>query len=77
MLMMKGEDGLFLVGREPMVARNPAVVLVHFAVTLFPVVELAGLNPQPSDDLFGRKASAVRPITNIVDHRVAGVVGPS
>ena len=73
--MMEGEDGLLLSGREPMVARNPTVVFIDFAVPLLPVVELAGLNAQPGDDLLGRDIGPLRPMPNIVDQRIAGIVG--
>ena len=72
---MKGKDGLLLVGGEPMVSWNPSVVFVDLAVALFPVIELAGLDSEPSHDLLGRNAAAILPMTNIVDHRIAGVVG--
>ena len=47
---MKRDDGLFLRVREPEVARNLAVVLVHLAVPRPPVIKLAAGHAEPADE---------------------------
>ena len=45
---MEVEDGVFLLGFEPVIARHPGVVLVDFAIAFLPVVEdlfLIGCGP--------------------------------
>ena len=58
-----------------MITGNPTSVLVDLAVAQLPVVELASLNSQPGDDAFGGDASAILPVTNVIDNRVTGVGG--
>ena len=72
---MKFQDRLPLLGCQPMVARDPTVMLVDFAVASLPVVEFARLNSEPGNDAFGGNAGAILPVTNVIDNRVAGVVG--
>ena len=51
---MKLDDRLLFPVFEPPVAGNPAVVLIDFAVTFSPVVELALTDADPLNDLLGR-----------------------
>ena len=48
---MEADDGLLLPILQPEIAGNPAVVLVYLAVAFPPVVELAGGDVQPPDEL--------------------------
>jgi len=45
--------------------------LIAFAVTLPPVVKLAGAQLQPTQQTFDEQASLVRPGANKIDHLVA------
>jgi hypothetical protein len=54
---MKADDGLLLPILKPEVAGNPAVMLVHLSVALSPVVELAGGDVEPPDELTGADLS--------------------
>ena len=74
-LGMEVEDRFFLVGFEPVVAWDPGVVFVDFAIAFFPVVELAFGDVNPGDEAFGRDLGFVRPGLDEVDDLVAGVVG--
>ena len=52
---VEGANGMLLPILQPMVPRHPTVVLVHLAVTLAPVVELALADAQPPDQPLGRQ----------------------
>ena len=52
-VQMKIDDGLFFPGFQPEISGNPSVVLVHLAVALAPVVELAGGYHQPANETSG------------------------
>jgi len=47
----KGTDAFFLQVGEPMVARDPGVVLVDFAEALLPVAELARADADPGEEV--------------------------
>lgn len=72
---MKVEDRFLLLGFEPVIARDPGVVFVDFAIALLPVVELALGDVDPGDEAFDRDLGFVGPGLNEVDDLVAGVVG--
>ena len=48
---MKFDDCLTFVFSQPVVTRDPAIVLIHFAVTIFPCEEFAGLNADPAKNV--------------------------
>ena len=62
MAIVEVEDGLFLPVFQPVVAGDPAVVLVDLAVALLPVVELALRDAQPGEKLAGRDLGPLRPV---------------
>src|SRR5262249_52080064 len=74
-LLMEVEDGLLLLGLQPVVARDPGVVLVGLAVARLPVVPLAGADAQPDEEAGDGDAGALRPAVDEIDDGVAGVVG--
>src|SRR5262249_8759296 len=74
-LGMEVEDGLFLLGFEPVVAWHPGVVFVDFAIAFLPVVELALGDVDPGDETLGGDLCCVRPGPDEVDDLVACVVG--
>jgi hypothetical protein len=69
------EDGRLLPRLEPPVARDQGIVLVGQAVACPPVVELAGGDPQPSDEPTPGDLGALGPVADEVDDGVAGIVG--
>src|SRR5258707_3237739 len=58
---MEPDDGLLLPLLQPEVAGNPAVVLVHLAIAVPPVVELAGGDIEPPDEPPGADLGLLRP----------------
>lgn len=74
-LGMEVEDFFLLVGFEPMVAWDPGVVFVDFAIALLPVVEFTFGDVDPGDEAFGRDLGFVGPGLDEIDDLVAGVVG--
>jgi len=72
---MKVEDGLLLLGLEPVVARDPGVVLVGLAVAVLPGVPLGGGQPQPQQEASDGDAGLAGPVVDEIDDAVAGVVG--
>jgi hypothetical protein len=75
MLVVKRKNRLALPGFQPVVARNLAVVSVGFAVARFSRVILAAGKSQLSQELLDRQIRPVRPIFEIVNNFVAGIVG--
>ena len=71
----EGADVFLLVVGEPVIARDPGVVLVDFAEALFPVVELAGADADPGEEATSRDAGLVAPSADEIDEGVTGVVG--
>jgi hypothetical protein len=65
---------LFPVEKLPVVGYL-AVVLIDHAKPLLPIVELAGADADPGNELLGRDFSPFRPVADIVDNLVTGVVG--
>jgi hypothetical protein len=72
---MEGEDGLSLLGFEPVVARDPGVVLVGLAVAVLPRVPLGGGDPEPQEEASDGDARLAGPAVDEIDDLVAGVVG--
>src|SRR5216683_5961818 len=58
---MEPDDGLLLPLLQPEIAGNPAVVLVHLAVAVPPVVELAGCDVEPPNEPPGADLGLLRP----------------
>ena len=75
MAVVKIDDGPFFPVLQPPVARDLAVVLVGLAVAVLPVVELAGAQAEPAQELPSRKLRALGPMLDVVDDLVARVVG--
>src|SRR5262249_11952380 len=74
-LLLEVEDGLLLLVVEPVVARDPGVVLVGLAVAVLPGVPLGGGEGQPAQEAGDGDAGLVGPAVDEVDDLVAGVVG--
>jgi hypothetical protein len=72
---MEVENGVFLPVGEPMVARQPAVVLVDLAVAFPPVEELAPRDADPGDQARAGQFGLLGPGADVIDDGVAGVVG--
>jgi hypothetical protein len=68
-------NGLFLVGFEPVVAGDPGVVLVGLAVAVLPGVPLGGGQAEPEQEASDGDAGFAGPAVDEVDEGVAGVVG--
>src|SRR5712672_754707 len=58
---MEADDGLLLPILQPEIAGNPAVVLIHLAAAIPPVVELAGGDIEPPDEPPGADLGLLRP----------------
>src|SRR5262249_54084995 len=69
------EDGLLLRVGEPVVARDPGVVLVGLAVAVLPRVPLAGGDADPEQEARDGDAGLVRAAVDKIDDGIAGVVG--
>src|SRR5262249_5535157 len=69
------EDGLLLRGLQPMVARDPGVVLVGLAVAALPLVPLAAGQAEPEQEGEHGDAGLAGPAVGEVHDRVAGLVG--
>ena len=72
---MEIDNGSFLPIFEPPIAWDLAVVLVDFAVTVLPVVELTCAQAEPTQELTGWKLRAVGPMLDVVDDLITHVVG--
>src|SRR4051812_38682839 len=72
---MEVEDGLLLLGVEPVVAWDPGVVLVGLAVAVLPGVPLGGGQAEPEQEAGDGKAGLAGPAVDEIDDLVAGVVG--
>jgi hypothetical protein len=69
------EDGLLLLVVQPVVARDPGVVLVGLAVAVLPGVPLGGGDAEPRQEAGDGDAGLVGPAVDEIDDLVAGVVG--
>jgi len=58
MLIVKGDEGLLFFGQQPVVARNPGIVLVDLAAAATPVRKLLTRDAEPGDKLHKRRLSA-------------------
>jgi hypothetical protein len=72
---MEVEDSLLLLGFEPVVARDPGVVLVGLAVAAFPGVPLGAGQAEPEQEAGDGDAGLAGPAVDEIDDLVAGVVG--
>jgi hypothetical protein len=64
---MEVDDGLPLLGGEPVVARDQRVVLVGLAVPLAPGEELPPGDADPADEPIGRDLCLLRPLPDEVN----------
>jgi hypothetical protein len=69
------EDGLALLGFEPVVARDPGVVFVDLAVAMLPGVPLGGGEADPDQEAGNGDAGFAGPVVDEINEGVAGVVG--
>jgi hypothetical protein len=72
---MEVQDGPLFLGFEPVVARDPGVVLVGLAVAVLPGVPLGGGQAQPQEEAGDGDAGLAGPAVDEVNDLVAGVVG--
>jgi hypothetical protein len=72
---MEVEDLFLFVGFEPVVAWDPGVVFVDFAITFLPVVEFTLGDTDPCDEGLGSNFGFIGPDLDEVDDLIAGVVG--
>ena len=80
MPVVKLQNGGPLPCFEPMIAGDLAVVFIDLAIPVFPGVELAGGTAkmdwgQPGEDGLGGCFGAIGPVTDVVHHLVACVMG--
>ena len=69
-------DGLaFFVLGEPVVAWHPSVMFIDFAIALFPVVELAGAQADPTEKAAASDLGLIGPGADEINEVVAGIVG--
>jgi hypothetical protein len=71
----KVTDAFFLVGQEPVIAGNPGIVLVDLAEALDPIVEFAGADADPGQEVRPGDVALVGPAADEIDDLVAGVMG--
>src|SRR2546430_8273428 len=71
---MEADDDLLLPLLQPEVAGNPAVVLVHLAIAVPPVVELAGCDIEPPDESPGADLGLLRPAPDEIHDLIPRVV---
>ena len=67
-------DGTFLLGQEPVVARNAGAVFIDLAVALLPVEELGTMDVQPGDEALLGQLGFFGPEGDEVDDLVAHVM---
>ena len=75
MLLVEGDNRLFLLLVEPVVAGDAGVVLVDLAVTLAPLVKLAGADADPQQEGENGDAGLGGPGVDEIDDGVAGIGG--
>jgi hypothetical protein len=71
----ESDDAKFFIVGEPMIARDPGVVLVDLAEAPLPVVELAGADADPGDEATEGDFGLVAPGADEIDDGVASIVG--
>jgi hypothetical protein len=75
MLAGKDANAFLLIVTEPVVAGHPGVVLVDFAEAVFPVMELAGADADPTEEATGGDVRFVAPGADKIDEGVTSIVG--
>ncbi len=68
------DDAAFFVACEPVIAWDPGVVLVDFAVAFLPVVELGSAQADPAEEAADGNFGLVGPGVDEIDEAVAGVM---
>ena len=71
MLTCEHLDAFLFVGRQPVIARDPAVVFIDLAEPQLPIVELAGADTDPSQETLGRDFSLIAPLSDEIDDLAA------
>jgi len=71
----EGNDAMLFVIGEPMIARDPGIVLVDLAEAADPIVIFAGADADPGQKPRGRDVGFARPGADEIDDRVARVMG--
>src|ERR1700726_3618616 len=71
---MEADHGLVLPILQPEIPGNPPVVLVHLAVAVPPVVELAGSDLEPPDEPPGADLGFLRPAPDEIHDPIPRVV---
>jgi len=74
-IVIKTNDGLPFPLFQPEIARNGGVMLVDFAVTFDPCVELALADIKPADESIDRDAGFIAPCAGEVNYGVSGIMG--
>src|ERR1700722_7808605 len=72
---MEVKEGFLLPVLQPPIAGYQRVVFVGEAVTGAPVVELAGGDPEPADELLDGDLGGPGPAGDVIDDGVSDVVG--
>ncbi len=75
MTIVEVQDGLLLPILEPPVPRDFSVMLVGLTVSFLPIMKLAGAQPEPRQQTLGGQLGPFRPMLDIIDDVVAGIVG--
>jgi hypothetical protein len=75
MVLVELDDGSLFPRLQPPVAWHQGIVLVGHSIASFPVVELAGRDPQPGDESGDGDLGSLRPSLDQVNDAVAGIVG--
>lgn len=74
-LVIKVENGLPFKRLDPLVARHVRIVLIHLAIALLPIEELAPCDTDPANEPVAWQFGLRRLIANEVDNRVTRIVG--
>jgi hypothetical protein len=69
------QDGLLLPRFEPVIPGDLVVVLIGLAIPVFPSMEFAGSEIEPTQDVLSRSFSPIGPVADVIEHLVAGVMG--
>ena len=75
MPIVEVENRLLLPVLKSPIARDLAVMFVGLAIAIFPLVVLAGCQPQPIQEPPGRYVSPLRPVLDVIDDFVAYIMG--
>jgi len=60
---------------KPPVTRDVTIVLVDFAITNSPIVELALSDPQPFHEVVTWQLGSLGPAVNVIDNGIASIMG--